>query len=59
MIYAAYKGEKPLIVDTLDKVAEYLGITEQSVRWYTYPASQKRSDGTDRIYIFKFKECGE
>lgn len=57
MIYAAYKEETPLIVDTVDKVAEYLEIKIESVKWKSTPTGLKRAlNARDGLIIIKFKE---
>lgn len=58
-IYAAYQGDKFLIVDTLDNVAKFLGRTKSHVQWMSSPSAQKRIDGykgDNAIFVFKFKE---
>lgn len=55
MIYAAYRGETPLIVDTLDKVADYLQIKTESVKWKASPIGRKRA-GESGLIIIKFME---
>ena len=54
MIYAAYQGETPLIVDTVEEVASYLQIKIESVKWKASPSGQKRS-AVDGLIIIKFR----
>lgn len=42
-IYAAYKGDTFLIVDTAENVAKYLGVSAETVRWHTSPAGYARA----------------
>lgn len=56
MIYAAYQGETPLIVDTAENVAKYLDIKVSSVRWLSNPSAQKRDTTGNRLHIIKFEE---
>jgi hypothetical protein len=55
MIYAAYQGEIPLIVDTVEKVADYLQIKVESVKWKSSPIGRKRA-GEKGLIIIKFEE---
>jgi len=55
MIYAAYQGETPLIVDTVEKVAEFLGVTESTLKWKTTPTGHQKA-GKTGVYVIKFKE---
>ncbi|GEM_PF-3492411 len=55
MIYAAYQGETPLIVDTVEEVASYLQIKIESVKWKASPIGRKRA-GESGLIIIKFME---
>ena len=52
-LYAAWHGDEFLIVDTVERVAEYLGISERSVYFYTTPTYRKRRKTSDCFYIMK------
>lgn len=41
-LIAAYKGDTFLCVGTVEEVAEYLGKTVETVKFYCYPAYHKR-----------------
>lgn len=40
--YAVYKGECLLAMGTDQECAEHLGVKPETIRWYTYPAYQRR-----------------
>ncbi len=39
---AVYKGEELLCMGTIKECAEQLGVKENTIRFYTYPAYKKR-----------------
>jgi hypothetical protein len=49
--YAVYKGDELIIIGTLKECAERLNISEQLVKYYSYPPQKKRSDGKDKILV--------
>lgn len=59
-IYAAYKGETFLIADTIDRVAKFLNVSAETVRWHTCPSAIKRkSKERNGLVIIKFEEENE
>ena len=57
MLYAVYKGDTFLIVDELDRVAKYLNVEKDTVRWLASPAGFKRkSRQKNGLVVIKFKE---
>lgn len=52
-IYAAYKGDTFLIVDTLEAVAKFLNVKKDTVLFYASPAAQKRNKSGDNIHVFR------
>ncbi|MCD5001195.1 hypothetical protein IV487_01790 [Enterococcus saccharolyticus] len=55
-IYAAYKGDRFLIADYADKVAEYLETSERNVRWMSTPAYKRRIKHDKGLIIITFKD---
>lgn len=40
--YAIYKGEELLMIGTIEEIAKARGVKPASIRFYTFPAYQKR-----------------
>lgn len=56
-IFAAYKGDKFLIADHADKVADYLNTSESNVRWMSTPTYKKRiNPNGNGLIIITFKD---
>jgi hypothetical protein len=60
-IYAVYRGEKFVCEGTAKECADYMGILEDSFRWYLTPSYQKRIDKRKktRKYLVVFRLEGE
>ena len=57
MIYAVYKGDTFLIADTLERVADYLEVKKETVKWLATPSAFKRkSKEKNGLIVIKFKE---
>ena len=57
VIFAAYKGDTFLIADYADKVAEYLGTSEDNVRWMSTPTYKRRiKPNGNGLVIITFKD---
>ena len=55
MNYFAYKDDELITWGDLKHVATFLGIKEDSVKWYTKPSSRKRKL---KLEIYTEKELG-
>lgn len=44
-IYAVYKNDEFLVEGTSKECAKYLGITDNTVRWYNTQAYKRRCEG--------------
>lgn len=55
-IYAMYRGDEFLVAGTVKECAEYLGVSENTVRWYTSLAARKRSPDNTRLIAIKVDE---
>ena len=51
-IYAMYKGEEMLAMGTLREISAQMGVTIATLRFYTTPASRRRSRGHVRREVF-------
>lgn len=47
--YAMYKGDTFLVLGTAKECADYLGVSENTIRWYSNPSAKKRSPNNTRI----------
>lgn len=57
---AAYRGDTLLIVDKVEKVAEFLGLTVDRVKWQSTPAVRARyEDSAEGLYITRVEEDDE
>lgn len=43
--YALYKGERILCIGTADELANRLGVTVKTIRWYASPAAKRKDNG--------------
>lgn len=57
-IYAAYYGDRFISVGTAQELAEELGKTEKTIRWYSTPTAHKRYayDKSIRVYLLEKEE---
>ena len=52
--YALYKGDKYLFGGTIKELAKYLGVKEQTIRFYNSPCYLRRiKDREDRYIVIK------
>ena len=53
--YAIYKGDKFLYLGTIKQCAEYLGVKENTIKFYTMPTYKKRSqeEYNNRLLVIK------
>lgn len=49
--YALYKGEVLLAIGTLDELAEFRGVTRNTIYWYSMPENLRRDKGNKVIAI--------
>lgn len=57
---AAYRGDTLLVVDTVEKVAEFLGLPVDRVKWQSTPAVRARYEGSlEGLYITRVEEDDE
>ena len=54
--YALYRGDELLTVGTIRFLANYLGVTEDSVRFYSTPVWKRRVNMDVAIYLIKIEE---
>ena len=60
MYCAAYRGDTLLIVDKVEKVAEFLGLTIDRVKWQSTPTVRARyEDSENGLYITRVGEDDE
>ena len=63
MDYAVYKGEDILCIGTVEECAEHMGVTPETIKWYTYPTYHKRVAKRKRarnyISVVKFDDDDE
>ena len=53
MEYALYKGDELIIIGTIKEIADYLGIKEDSVRFYNTPSYKKRTSERNSRRLIK------
>lgn len=53
--YALYKGDDLLAIGTLDELAEFRGVTRNTIYYYSMPAS-KRKDRGNKITAIKLED---
>ncbi|SFK95291.1 hypothetical protein [Salinicoccus halodurans] len=41
--YAFYRGEEILATGTIAEIARTVGVKVETIKWYKYPSSKKRS----------------
>lgn len=52
--FAIYKGDQFInLFETINEVADFLGISVSSAKWYTSPAS-RRSDCGNKTLVYKY-----
>lgn len=57
MYCAAYRGDTLLVVDTVEKVAKFLGLTVERVKWQSTPAVRERYENSEEgLYITRVEE---
>lgn len=54
--YALYRGDELLTVGSIRDLANYLGVVEESVRFYTTPVWKSRVNMNVAIYVIKIEE---
>lgn len=55
-LIAAYKGDTFLIVDNIRKVAEYLGVTVDTVHYYCSPTYHERKKNENGLKCYRIEE---
>lgn len=56
-VYAAWLGEQFLIVDTLEAVCDYLGVTKATLQCKASPSGRKRADNSDTmVYVMRLED---
>lgn len=50
-IYALYKGDKFIITGTIYQIANYLGVKQSTVKFYSMPAYLKRDKGNRKRVV--------
>ncbi|MER2111184.1 MAG: hypothetical protein ABS960_00735 [Solibacillus isronensis] len=53
--YALYKGDELLAIGTLDELAEFRGVTRDTIYWYSMPTNKKRDHGK-RVVAVKLED---
>ena len=53
--YALYKGDDLLAIGTLDELAEFRGVTRNTIYWYSMPAN-KRQDRGNKVVAVKLND---
>ena len=53
--YALYKGEDLLAIGTLDELAEFRGVSRNTIYWYSMPAN-KRQDRGNKVVAIKLED---
>ena len=49
--YALYKGDELLAIGTLDELAEFRGVSRNTIYWYSMPINKKRDHGNKMVAI--------
>ena len=49
--YVAYEGEEPVFIGTRQEVADFWGISPETVTFYATPAWAKRRKDNERIVV--------
>ena len=49
--YALYKGDELLAIGTLDELAEFRGVTRNTIYFYSMPTNMKRDHGKRVVAI--------
>lgn len=52
-IYAIYRGDTFIVIGDVKECADYLGVTESTIRWYTSPAAKKRNVNNNTLIGIK------
>lgn len=58
-MYAVYKGDKFIDCGTIGELSRKLGISRDTLKWYTYPAYKKRTEGKENTIVvvtFNYEE---
>lgn len=58
-LYAGYRGEEFVDVDTLDGWAERLKVKRSTAQFYASPAYHRRAEGGRRLALYRLEEGGE
>ncbi|ALY08008.1 hypothetical protein EauS123_00009 [Exiguobacterium phage vB_EauS-123] len=58
-IYAAYHGDRFISVGTDEELAEELGKTSKTIRWYSTPTAHSRYDYDKSIRVYRIHDDGE
>lgn len=53
--YALYKGDDLLAIGTLDELAEFRGVSRNTIYWYSMPAN-KRQDRGNKVVAIKLED---
>ncbi|BAK15834.1 hypothetical protein SSIL_1411 [Solibacillus silvestris StLB046] len=53
--YALYKGDELLAIGTLDELAEFRGVSRNTIYWYSMPAN-KRQDRGNKVVAIKLED---
>lgn len=54
-IYALYNNEEFVMAGKVDEVSDYLGVTPQSVKFYSTPTYKKRNQ-CENTHVIKWRE---
>lgn len=49
--YALYKGDAYLYGGTIKELSEYLGVSERTIRYYSYPVNKRRKKNKRDYYL--------
>ena len=55
-IYAAYYGDRFISVGTAEELAEELGKTKKTIRWYSTPTAHSRYAYDKSIRVYRIDE---
>ena len=54
--YALYKGEDPLCTGTKKDLADYLGVSIETISFYASPTYKKRNPKGNNYLVFRIEE---
>ena len=54
--YALYKGEDPLCTGTKQELADYLGVSIETISFYASPTYKKRNPKGNNYLVFRIRD---